>query len=89
MHGLCHTYQLPFAHYLSWSMSRGFLLAKVSFTERLWKDVVYPRYREFADLWALRVVPERMTQLEKDCITREIEREVLIEPIQRLPALAQ
>ena len=65
MHGLCHTYGLSKAHYICWSQSQGILVAEVTWDKRLWDEVLYPRYKDFADLWAIRAVPERMNGEDK------------------------
>lgn len=64
MHGLCHTYGLPFAHYACWCAARGLFVAEVHFDPALW-DYVYPRYRQFADWWTLRQLPPPMPSSEK------------------------
>jgi hypothetical protein len=35
-------------------------MSEVTWDPRLWSEVLYPIYRDFADLWALRVLPGRM-----------------------------
>lgn len=88
MHGLCHTYQLPYAHYFCWSMGQGSLLAKVEFAPELWDEVVYPRYKEFADLWAIRALPPRMPAGYVNDLKEEIRSLCFItaiEPRQPLP----
>lgn len=81
MLGLCHTYKLDYAHYISWSMSQGFLLAHVSYDERLWDNVCYPEFKKFADMWALRQVPERVDSKNKRRILEAIQHYTHIEPV--------
>lgn len=71
MHGLCHTYRAPFAHYLCWSQSQGMLLAEVHFAPELW-DVLYPLYEEFIALWNAGKLPEKMTKDEKEWLERKV-----------------
>ncbi len=47
-------------------------MSEITWDERLWTDVLYPRYKKFADLWALRVLPERMDSKEKVFLTDAI-----------------
>lgn len=74
MHGLCHTYGLSKAHYFCWSQSQGCLIAEITWDERLWDRVLYPRYKTFADLWSVRALPERMTSEEKEFLIGSIQR---------------
>lgn len=81
MHGLCHTLELPFAHYICWSPGEGFLLSEIYFHKKLWNKVLYPRYKAFADLWALRQIPERMSGDEKEELIEQILSYCSIAPI--------
>lgn len=89
MHGLCHTYQLPYAHYFCWSMGQGSLLSKVEWHPDLWSEVIYPRYKEFADLWAIRALPARMTGGEATDLKEEIRAMTFITTITPEPTLSQ
>ena len=81
MLGLCHLYGLPFAHYICVSQGQGILLAQVDFVPGFWELEIYPRLKQFAEWWALRILPPVMTSIEKqqliklireNCIVREI-----------------
>ncbi len=72
MHGLCHTYGVHKVHYFCWSQCQGALISELRFDDTLWTDVLYPRYRDFANLWALRIVPPRASKEEKDDLIEEI-----------------
>ena len=47
-------------------------MSEITWDPRLWDEVLYPRYKKFADLWALRVLPERMDSKEKVYLTEMI-----------------
>lgn len=66
MHGLCHTYKVQKAHYFCWTASVGILMAEVMFADELWDEILYPRYKSFADMWALRTLPARNTMSKDD-----------------------
>lgn len=40
-------------------------MSEVTWDPRLWTEVLYPIYQEFADLWALRTLPGRMNSKQK------------------------
>lgn len=88
MHGLCHTYNLPFAHYLCWSQGQGILMCEVRWDPTLWTHDLYPRYKQFADWWALRAVPERVEAEEKEKVLRRIKRKTRITEISRVSTAA-
>lgn len=81
MHGLCHTYGLPKAHYFCWSMGQGILMSELTWDDTLWTDVLYPRYKKFADLWAIRALPERSTAEKKERLIGKIKRRTFIREI--------
>lgn len=82
IHGLCHTYKLPAAHYFCWTASQGCYLANIEFAGELWDEIVYPRYKSFADLWALRQLPGKgLTADEKEDLIADIRACCSIEPV--------
>lgn len=82
MHGLCHTYKMPKAHYFCWTASVGCLLAEVTFEDFVWDELLYPRYRSFADLWALRELPGKgMSADEKEEFIEDVRAGCHIEAI--------
>ena len=80
MHGLCHTYGLPKAHYICWCQSKGIFIAEVLFHPNLW-DFLYPRYKDFASLWAYGIVPGRMDSQEKQTIIDYVNSHVIVREI--------
>lgn len=72
MHGLCHTYALPVSHYFCWTAGRSSFLSELSYDQRLWDEVLYPRYKEFANLWAIRALPERVSRGIKEPLEAQI-----------------
>jgi hypothetical protein len=85
MHGLCHTYRLDKAHYFCWSQSQGVLMAELTWDPRLWTEVLLPRYREFADLWAVRALPGRMDSVDKKELIAKIREMTFISALSRTP----
>lgn len=71
MHGLCHTYQAPFAHYLCWSQCQGILLAEVHFDVRLW-EILYPRYLEFINMWNRGEIPGPFSKHDKEQLEAQV-----------------
>jgi hypothetical protein len=49
-------------------------MAEVTWDPRLWDEVLYPIYKDFADLWALRVLPGRMDSKVKAYIKEMVQR---------------
>ncbi len=72
MLGLCHAYQLPYAHYACYQEDVGFFLAEVRFDERLWRDEIYPRLCQFAAWYEKGVLPPNMPQTEKIALIKRI-----------------
>lgn len=80
MLGLCHTYDLHKAHYISSSYGQGILVSEIYFKPRLWKFLA-PRMKQFCDWWSIRVLPPRMDAREKEEILREIKDGCFIDEI--------
>lgn len=66
MLGQCETMKLPKAHYIAHSQGQGIYLAEVTWDVNLWDKIVYPKLKEFADIWSVRGTPSRTSQQEKD-----------------------
>ncbi len=49
-------------------------MSEVTWDPRLWSEVLYPIYREFADLWAIRVLPGRMNSQVKAYVQEMVRR---------------
>lgn len=72
MAGLCQCYGFDYAHYICSSYGQGILIARVDFCPGLWADTVYPRLREFADMWSRRQLPGKMAGSDREALISEI-----------------
>ncbi len=49
-------------------------MSEITWDPRLWDQVLYPIYRDFADLWAVRVLPDRMDSKQKAYVKDMVQR---------------
>jgi len=85
MLGLCMIYGYTKAHYICSNYERGIYVAEVTWTPNFWQDHIYPRLREFADMWTRKQLPPNMPAGEKAELLQLIEDNTIVTEI---PAIA-
>ena len=89
MLGLCAIYALPYAHYMCLNEQQGVYCAEVRWSPNLWSEHVYPRLREFADMWTRRQVPGSMRTDDKVALYELLEAHTTVTEIPAVGSIAQ
>jgi hypothetical protein len=89
MLGQCQTMKLPKAHYIAHSQGQGLYLAELTWSETLWDEVVYPKLKDFADIWTVRGMPGRTSKSEKEELEKVIRENTFITEIPIVSSIRQ